>query len=143
MWKPEGLYYLRWRADGADHLLNKLDAHLFTAGLAMRQGHVLEERRMSDKGSVTVTHDVRSPFELGRIGVSGANVLVLQRLELLCGAELVGLRRDQSALVVDVSVMICIPLCAIATARWTVLIVMAEGGDRRAEKEVQYCRIYL
>jgi hypothetical protein len=40
---------------------------------------------------VRVAHDVGRPLVLGRIGVPGADVFVLQRFELLLGAEFVGL----------------------------------------------------
>jgi hypothetical protein len=42
---------------------------------------------------VRVAHDVGRPLVLGRVGVPGANVFVLQRFELLLGAEFVGLDR--------------------------------------------------
>jgi hypothetical protein len=40
---------------------------------------------------VGVAHDVGRPLVLGRIGVPGADVFVLQRFKLLLGAEFVGL----------------------------------------------------
>jgi hypothetical protein len=42
-------------------------------------------------GSVRVAHDVGRPLVLGRVGVPGANVFVLQGFELLLSAEFVGL----------------------------------------------------
>lgn len=60
-----------------------VDAHADT--------HVQQHARVALVGSVRVAHDVRRPLVLGRVGVSRADVLVLQRFELLLGAEFVGL----------------------------------------------------
>lgn len=46
---------------------------------------------MADARRITVAHDIRCPFEFGRVCVSSTDVLVLKRLELLGGAEFVGL----------------------------------------------------
>ena len=46
---------------------------------------------MTDVTSVTVAMHVGRPFELGRVGVSGADVAGLELLQLLLGAQFVGL----------------------------------------------------
>jgi hypothetical protein len=46
---------------------------------------------MALERGVRVAHDVRRPLVLGRVGVAGSDVFVLQRFELLLGAEFVGL----------------------------------------------------
>ena len=42
---------------------------------------------------IAVTGDVRGPLVIGCIGVTSANVLVLQRFELLLGTQFIGLER--------------------------------------------------
>jgi hypothetical protein len=51
----------------------------------------VEQRRVALEASVRVTRDVGRPFVLGRVGVPGSNVFVLERFELLLSAEFVGL----------------------------------------------------
>lgn len=46
---------------------------------------------MADVGRVRVAVDVGRPLELGGVGVAGADVAGLELLELLLGAEFVGL----------------------------------------------------
>lgn len=55
--------------------------------------HVVKQRRMTLIAGVGVASDVRGPFVAGSVCVTGADVLVLERLELLLGAEFVGLWR--------------------------------------------------
>lgn len=45
---------------------------------------------MADVGSTAVALDVGQPLVLGRVGVTGADMAGLQRLEVLESAELVG-----------------------------------------------------
>ncbi len=45
---------------------------------------------MSDVGGVRVTDDVVGPLMTGGIGVAGADVFLLEMLELLEGAKFVG-----------------------------------------------------
>jgi hypothetical protein len=47
---------------------------------------------MSLVGRERVARNVRGPFVFGGVGVTRADVFVLQRFELLLGAEFVGLR---------------------------------------------------
>lgn len=53
--------------------------------------HIAQQRRMSHITRITVSLDIGRPFEFRRVGVSGADVAGLELLELLLGAEFVGL----------------------------------------------------
>lgn len=67
------------------HLLNHHRPHPLL-GLTHANGHVLEQRWVSDVARIAVSLDVARPFELGGVGVAGADELGLQLLELLLGA---------------------------------------------------------
>lgn len=53
----------------------------------------MQQRRVTLIRRVRVARDVRRPLVLGRVRVARADVFVLERLELLLGAEFVGLWR--------------------------------------------------
>lgn len=89
-----GKTYFRRRTNRTDHFLNQLHSHLFPAALPHGKRHVFQKRRVADIRSVTVAHDIRGPLKLGCVGVTCTDVLVLQSLELLCGAKFVGLISD-------------------------------------------------
>lgn len=93
----------RGRADGLDHLPDELGADL-GHGLVLRQGHVGEQGRVADDAGLGVAVDVRLPLPARRVRVPGADVLGLEPLELLLGAELVGLCRWGTWLVLVVLV---------------------------------------
>lgn len=59
--------------------------------LAHADAHVVQQRRVALVAGVRVARDVRRPLVLGGVGVPRADVLVLQRFELLLGAQFVGL----------------------------------------------------
>lgn len=73
-----------------DHLPDQLGADL-GHGLVLGEGHVGEQGRVADDAGLGVAVDVRLPLPAGRVRVPGADVLGLEPLELLLGAELVGL----------------------------------------------------
>lgn len=77
-------------AHGLDHLADELGAD-FRHGLVLREGHVAEQRRVADDAGLGVAVDVGLPLPRGGVWVARADVLGLQALELLLGAEFVGL----------------------------------------------------
>lgn len=81
------------RSHGLDHLADELGPHL-GHGLVLGERHVGEQRRVPNDAGLGVAVDVGLPLPARRVRVAGANVLGLEALELLLGAELVGLQRD-------------------------------------------------
>lgn len=79
----------RRRTDAADHLLDKRRAHHLSA-LAHAERHVGQQGRVADVGGVRVADNVVGPFVACGVGVAGADVFLLEVLELLEGAQLVG-----------------------------------------------------
>lgn len=49
---------------------------------------------MADVGSEAIAVDVGGPFEFRGVGVAGADIAGLELLELLLGAEFVGLLKE-------------------------------------------------
>lgn len=80
--------HLRRIPRAPNHLLYEHRPHLLL-GLAHPDGHVAQDRRVSDVRGVAVADDVGGPLVLGRVGVARADVAGLQGLEVLEGAELV------------------------------------------------------
>ena len=78
------------RSEGLDHLADELGANA-RDGLVLRQRHVGEHGRVSDEARERVAVDVGLPLPAGSVGVAGTDVLGLQSLELLLGAQLVRL----------------------------------------------------
>jgi len=60
-------------------------------GLVLRQRDVGQQGRVADDAGIGVAMDVCLPLPAGGVGVAGADVLGLESLELLLGAQLVGL----------------------------------------------------
>jgi hypothetical protein len=87
-----------WRlANRLYHLLNHLQSDLLLA-FAHANGHVLEERCVTNVGCVSVASNIGGPFKFGCIGMACTNVAGLKLLELLLGAELVGLFSSELAM---------------------------------------------
>lgn len=82
----------RWSAR-LHHVLEQLEARL-GRGLALRQRQVGQHGRVADQARVSVAHDVGLPLPARRVGVAGANVLLLEALELLLRAKFVGLEEE-------------------------------------------------
>lgn len=76
--------------DGLDHLADELGADL-GHGLVLGEGHVGEQGRVAHDAGLGVAVDVGLPLPARRVRVPRADVLGLQPLELLLGAQLVGL----------------------------------------------------
>jgi hypothetical protein len=60
---------------------------------AHTNAHVQHQTRVALKRGVGVAHNVGCPLMLGRVGVSGADIFVLQGFELLLRAKFVGLEK--------------------------------------------------
>lgn len=80
----------RGRPDGLDHLPDELGPDL-GHGLVLGEGHVGEQGRVAGDAGLGVAVDIGLPLPAGCVRVACANVLGLEPLELLLGAELVGL----------------------------------------------------
>lgn len=72
------------------HPLNHRPPNLLPA-LPQPDAQIGQQGRVAHVRGVRVAVDVGRPVEFGRVGVAGADVAGLQRLELLLGAEFVGL----------------------------------------------------
>lgn len=84
------IFHRRRRPNRLHHHLHTLHPH-FLHALAATDRHVVQQRLVADVARVRVAGDVGGPLVSGRVCVAGANVLLLERLELLLGAEFVGL----------------------------------------------------
>jgi len=72
------------------HALHTVPAYGFHIGTHSHT-HVQHHARVALEGGVRVAHDVGGPLMLGGVGVTGADVFVLQGFELLLCAEFIGL----------------------------------------------------
>lgn len=83
--------YLRSAASSLDHGLDLREADSLARD-AHADGGVLQQLRVSDDRGAVVAHVVGLEFEGRSVGVTSTDVTSLELLELLLGAELVGLR---------------------------------------------------
>lgn len=85
----------RWRPDRLNHLADELGPGL-GHGLVLRERYVRQQRSVPDDAGLGVAVDVGLPLPARRVRVPRTNVLGLQALEFLLGAELVGLENSCS-----------------------------------------------
>lgn len=84
------LFPRRRRPAWLDHLADELGAHL-GARLALGKADIGKLGRVSDDAAVCVARDVGAPFPRCRVRMTRSDVLGLQALKFLLGAQLVGL----------------------------------------------------
>lgn len=87
---PSLILGLWWWTDGLHHALDQLETEAL-ARHAHGEGGLSEQGGMAEDGGQDIAVDVAGELELGSVGVTGADVAGLELLELLLGAELVGL----------------------------------------------------
>jgi len=80
----------RRRSHWQHHAFHTVPAHSFHID-AHSHAHVKHHARMALERGVGVAHDIGGPLVLGGVGVTCADVFVLQGFELLLCAEFVGL----------------------------------------------------
>lgn len=97
-WGRQNHFVLSWRrrSDRLYHLANELCPRL-GYGLVLRKRHIRQQGGVADDACLGVAVDIGLPLPTGRVRVTCANILGLQALEFLLGAELIGLDKMRYA----------------------------------------------
>lgn len=89
--------------------------------------HVVKKRRVALVAGVGVAGDIGGPLVLGGVCVAGSDVFVLQRFELLLGAEFVGLVGGQLGKAVRIAAVLTM-MRSVQVEGLVVCDVSGDGG---------------